>query len=280
MTIISYTSEIIYSYKLQDNNEELDDKIISYFMKIKQKNKFQSSQHKNFGDTQSWSKKKAQPIERNQVSLLLNKLSNNNSKDIISQIIATVDDIENEQNIKSIIQDTFKVAIVQWQFCKLYVDLLDTLMKHVNNNSKYKNYILEQCKVIFDTYIIDIFEKAGQSYSDFCDNNMRKTKLFGCYQFIGELFNKDILSVLVIIDYIDVIICKLTEDDVDYHELYADCFNHLFLIIYKKLFSINSESIENVQSICNKVIVDKKIKARIRFIFMDILEIIKKNYKN
>ena len=280
MTIISYTSDLIYSYKIINTDGSLDENVINYFMKIKQKNKFQSSQHKNFGDVQSWSKKKAAVVERNKVSLLLNKISNNNSKDIISQIIETIDDVENETEVKSIIQDTFKVAIVQWQYCKLYVDLLDTLMTHVNNDSKYKNYILEQCKVIFDTYIIEIFENVQQSYSDFCDNNMKKTKLFGCYQFIGELFNKDILSVLVIIGYIDAIISKLKEDNVDYCELYADCFNHLFQIIYKKLFSIHSESIDTIRTICNEVILDKKIKSRIRFIFMDILDIIKKNYKN
>lgn len=277
MDIISYTYDQIYSYKNIDSSD-LDKKTIEYFLKIKQNNKFLSSQNKQINQHQIWNTKTKFNKERNETYLLLNKLSNDNSTDIINTIIHSVKESNNEEYIKSVIKNTFKVSIVQWQYCKLYVKLLKLLIDEINQPSKYKNYILEQCKEVFDTYINSIFTDISdsESYSEFCENNMKKTKLFGCYQFIGELYNYDILSNTVILEYLNEILRKLEEDNFELYEIYVNCFNHIFQVIHVKLLKDETNIVAKIKEIYNKIIPNKNIKPRIRFMFMDIIDIIDK----
>ena len=146
------------------------------------------------------------------INSLLNKLAPLNfetiSKKIQSEFTNLINDSELDKNqielcITNIINNIFSKAVMQIIYCPYYVKLINIL----NNDYDIFNLINLKCKeyknlILQQTYNKNKDLSANEKYDEFCKEVKNKVFKEGYSQFIGELFNNNIVTNDIIIEYI------------------------------------------------------------------------------
>jgi len=224
-------------------------------------------------------------LTKNEINSNLNKLSIKNFETISQKILDICKENNTIELLDYVIDNIFSKAVFQPVYCQYYVKLLYIL---IDNSFKIIDIITNKCNKFSDlTFDTDIDSSDTDSdstveenteqgkYDLFCKKIKDKTYKAGYSQFIGELYNKDIIEQKLIIDNINRQLSnleKLLDNDSDI-ELIEDniiCACQLINTTCKKL-KINNYSFDNIKTTLNDFKIKIKLK-RLKFKIMDLLE--------
>ena len=220
----------------------------------------------------------------NNINSLLNKLAPLNfetiSKKIQSEFTNLINDSELDKNqielcITNIINNIFSKAVMQIIYCPYYVKLINIL----NNDYDIFNLINLKCKeyknlILQQTYNKNEELSANQKYDEFCKEVKNKVFKEGYSQFIGELFNNNIVTNDIIIEYIVFFIGNLEtifESDInDINDIIDDIeYNIICCIKLLETAKIDYNSIKDYLTVFFNIST-KKIPKRLKFKLLDI----------
>jgi len=220
----------------------------------------------------------------NNINSLLNKLAPLNfdtiSIKIQSEFTNLINDSELDKSeieicITNIINNIFTKAVMQIIYCPYYVKLINIL----NNDYDIFNLINLKCKeyknlILQQTYNKNKDLSANEKYDEFCKEVKNKVFKEGYSQFIGELFNNNIVTNDIIIEYIVFFIGNLEtifESDInDINDIIDDIeYNIICCIKLLETAKIDYNSIKDYLTVFFNIST-KKIPKRLKFKLLDI----------
>ena len=211
-----------------------------------------------------------------EINSLLNKLSKNNFDSISKKIIEyyqkdnlTKDDLNNL--LTSFIDSIFLKATMQPIYCPLYVKFLHIL----DTDYKILSLINQKC----ENYK-EIFENSNRTtemsdYDQFCQDNLDKVFKAGYSQFIGELFNNNMIQKEIIADNIDFFTNTLNKniENTEIFENIIICVSNLITTTSKNLEDYN---FKELYSSVNTIYKSYSKSKRLKFKLLDLSEYIQK----
>lgn len=227
-------------------------------------------------DKGSWRKAKPSLISKdiseedkikNNITCLLNKLSPTN----FDNISVKVDKILSENELlEHTVNEIFKKAVYQPIYCPFYVKLL---LMFCEKNYDIDGIISDMCEKF--TNIINNSknkEDANQSYDEFCKSNKIKQFKLGYSQFIGELYNKN----LILFEFIEIFIEELIYNifklyDIDINDLNIE--NNIIAVckIINTCYDKNKDIVKDKSKFND--IYNLNISKKLKFKIQDILEL-------
>ena len=217
---------------------------------------------------------------KTQVTGLLNKLSPKNYKKIEEGIMKIYDDNKDEDFILELfIDNIFTKAVMQSTYCPYYVKLINHLVKIDN---ELNQFITLRCNTYSDMLKMEnktsLTKTEKETYDEFCEKLKKKKYKAGYSQFIGELYNNNLINEKIITECINLFISNLenllfedddTEDNNEFIEDNIICICNLIETTYKNINhnKINKKLIE-IRTTAN-------IERRLKFKIMDLNDLIK-----
>ena len=146
-----------------------------------------------------------------------------------------------------------------------------------NYGEKVKQQILDYCKKYYKEYNI-VKHKVDSSELDITHKQSKqKEKLIGTFQFVGELCEVELVELIVVEKYINLLFNKLKEsvnvkgkNEIKLREQYIECLKCFIERVKKKL---QETSFATIKKKCNFLLETKKFSKREEFMFMDILDL-------
>lgn len=180
--------------------------------------------------------------------LLLNQLTVEKFDRITQNII---EELKRQEDKKLLANLVFKKAIFEVNFSEMYARLCESICKLVSWN--FLTELLDLCQ--------DVFSKE-------CNESNRKI-LIGTAKFSGELYNKNMVSSLMLVEYIK----RLLLDDDNNRECKIEIACKLLSTIGKKLNTENMKDTENIFNILSKLRDDANLSSRIKCLILEVLEL-------
>ena len=194
-----------------------------------------------------------------EINSLLNKLSPKNYNNIIKQIFVYFNediDLINDL-LKPIIDNIFLKAVSQPIYCPLYVRFIKLI------NSKFNINLLLRTKCLDYKKILEVQDSQNSKenlseqelYDKFCEENSNKIFKTGYSQFIGELYNNNLIDATIIVDNIMFFVNNfkivIKNGDMEMIENIIICLFKLIITTHTNLkltkFSVN----DNITNIYN-----------------------------
>jgi hypothetical protein len=194
-----------------------------------------------------------------EINSLLNKLSPKNYDNIIKQIFVYFNGVTDCINdlLKPIIDNIFLKAVSQPIYCPLYVRFIKLIDSKFNINILLKNKCLDYKKIleVQDTQMTKENLSEQELYDKFCEENTNKIFKTGYSQFIGELYNNNMIDDTVIVENIMFFVNNfkivINNGDMDMIENIIICLFKLIITTHTNLkltkFSVN----DNITNIYN-----------------------------
>ena len=275
--------------KIIDNNYG-----ISYHEKNNKNFKYKNKKHINLPnkvmDQSKWRLKKTiinKPINcdldkyKYEINSLLNKLSPKNFDTISKKILEyyekelTKDDINDL--LINFIDSIFSKAVMQPIYCPYYVKFLNML----DNKYKILELIQDKCNKYHEIFDKKIEQKENMTdkeiYDKFCNDNLEKVFKAGYSQFIGELYNNDMINTKIVTNNIDVFTNNLDTLSLqqDKFENIIICISKLIITTSKKLNNIDY-NYKSVHDTLHKLYKNYNDNKRLKFKLLDLCEYIEK----
>jgi len=275
--------------KIIDNNYG-----ISYHEKNNKNFKYKNKKHINLPnkvmDQSKWRLKKTiinKPINceldkyKYEINSLLNKLSPKNFDTISNKILdyyemeLTKDDINDL--LINFIDSIFSKAVMQPIYCPYYVKFLNML------DDKYKilELIQDKCNKYHEIFDKKIDQKENMTdkeiYYKFCNDNLEKVFKAGYSQFIGELYNNEMISTEIVTNNIDIFTTNLDKLSLqqDKFENIIICISKLIITTSDKLNSIDY-NYNPVYDILHTLYHNYNDNKRLKYKLLDLCEYIEK----
>jgi len=214
----------------------------------------------------------------------LNKITKTNFDKIFTKINAI---IKSEEIIDTMMDKLFDKAIKQRSFCELYAEICAKFIKNkteLNLAKSMKDSLLRKCQNRYVEYLNEDEHKkiADKNYDEFCEYMNTKMKLLGIFQFLGELYKKEVCNIDDVSYYVELLITKFkkyslmensTGEQKELQENLCECLCKLLktlnesISLFKKLYYNDLYSFSQ-----NKV----NFSARVRFMFLDLVEYFQK----
>ena len=169
-----------------------------------------------------------------EINSLLNKMSPKNFEVISNKIMEYYSKSLTEEDLNNLIVhfiDTiFSKAVMQPIYCPYYVKFLNIL----ENKFKILHLVDEKCNKFRDIFIKSVEEKKQQTeqevYDKFCNDNLEKVFKAGYSQFIGELFNNNMINIDIISSNIDFFMTSLNSN-IDNDNMFENIIICIFQLI-------------------------------------------------
>jgi len=169
-----------------------------------------------------------------EINSLLNKMSPKNFDVISNKIMEYYSKSLTEEDLNNLIVhfiDTiFSKAVMQPIYCPYYVKFLNIL----ENKFKILHLVDEKCNKFRDIFIKSVEEKKQQTeqevYDKFCNDNLEKVFKAGYSQFIGELFNNNMINIDIISSNIDFFMTSLNSN-IDNDNMFENIIICIFQLI-------------------------------------------------
>lgn len=210
-------------------------------------------------------------IIKNDINSYLNKISKKNFKIMVDKLVKTCQD--NVDIIDFTIDNIFQKAVYQPTYCEQYVLLLTIFLQH----KLEINHIIE-AKCDKYTNMLDVEDEPekdpeNNTYDDFCLSIKNKTYKVGYSQFIGELFNKDLIKSIVIYNNMEKQVNCLkkildTNPESSNVENNIICLCKLIQTTHKKM-----DNIENIMTDISNIHKNNGLSKRLKFKIMDIIDL-------
>ena len=280
--MLSYTMEEVEQlWNDFDKTDILGPDYIKLFNRIRVKNKFNphkfSRNNINFNNWKKSLSKEEEGIKNERDILcekirnLLNKCTNTNYETLqekLKEYIKT--DIELLNTTLDII---FEMATVQANYCPVYAKFCKYLWE--NYGDSVKTQILDKCKTRFRSHRkLEVADEESE-YDLFCRIMKQKKKFVGMFNFVGHLYDLDMVKNVVVDKYLTLLLSELeTNLDEETKSEYVECLKTLFENVHSKLRSeIEDEKFNNYVEKTEGLSKKKSFTNRDKFKFMDILEL-------
>lgn len=160
-------------------------------------------------------KKSIKEIIEGDINIELNKLSPKNYSEITHKIlknwITRYEGKQREDILSSTLDNLFTKAVTQPIYCPYYVLFLKIFIEQgvpvedviQSKCDKFKNILIEKK----DSSRVETV--TDDNYDDFCKNLKQKNFKLGYSQFVGELYNNKLISVLVLLESLDIMISNI-----------------------------------------------------------------------
>ena len=215
----------------------------------------------------------------NELNCLLNKISPTNFAKINIQILDLCDKNKTKDfdMFEKTIDNIFLKAVMQSTYCPYYVKLINSIIKidgEINNIIKTKCDEYQTILEVEDKSDLSSTEK--ETYDEFCDKIKNKTYKAGYSQFIGELYNNNLIEGDILTDFFDIFIKKLNvclEFDADKDEIenYIICIVNLIKTVYEKI------DIKETLITLNGMNDHRNISKRLKYKIMDLYDLVFKD---
>lgn len=150
------------------------------------------------------------------INVLLNKMSPKNFEDISKSIIDILS--KNAENIKFFevtLESVFKKAVTQSIYCGIYTQFIKKLFENkfnvedilLSKCNKFKYILKEEDGTESRSYSKEV---TTENYAKFCKDLKDKSFKKGYSQFIGELYNKSLVSKEILCENIDICVNNIT----------------------------------------------------------------------
>lgn len=205
------TYDIDFFMKFKDANKELPQKLHEFIERTKKQLKDKDK------DTIIW--KKTEPRKGNwlmdnklnqtedtkvyaSMRGILNKININNFDKLIEELMTL--NISTSDHLKELANIIFNKSICEQKFNKIYAKLCSKLLPY---------YIeIENDKVYFRTFLLDKCQELFENYTSQTDpENINSEKVLGCMAFLGELYNCDILTNVILTNCLMILITNTTK---------------------------------------------------------------------
>lgn len=241
----------------------------------KKKNDNKSFNNVNFVKTEFVVKVDENEINQDKIRELLNKLTNNNYKELSDEIINNIKHFIYTQN-DMILMDfgisIFEISSINKFWVKLYAKLFNKL---ISNFPKMHNICVNHYTILLK--IFDVIEFGDENdYDEFCRINKENDKRRALVSFYTELYKYEILGNDEITQLLEKLfnLMKNTENK----RVFEEVFENIAIVlneIGEELMSEHvgemiTENIVNILDILNK----KKLSKKIKFKLLDIIDML------
>lgn len=224
-------------------------------------------------------KKSIREIIEGDINVELNKLSPKNHKEITQKIldnfILKFSGEKKSQLLSFTLDNIFTKAVSQPIYCPYYVIFLKIF---IENGVDVKDVIKQKCdkfKNILTKSSSDsrVEQVTSENYDEFCDNLKQKNFKLGYSQFVGELYNNKLISVIILLESIDILICNINEvvnENGDMKSEFVEdniicCCKIIETLKDKLVVETYSEKLESIKK-------TKNLPKRLMFSLMDTIE--------
>ena len=283
--MITYDKQTIFKVKIE-NKYKLDDDVSGFLKNIDniiQKN----INNKKSGDNgNNWRLKKQSAVEKRKLKLskleiskgelngFLNKIAITNFDSLSVKILKQIN--ESTELAEYVVNNIFKKAVQQPIYCVSYVKLIKLLIDKGFNISEI---ITNKCDQYTDLLKEEdtLGNKDNLNYDEFCELMSEKKYKVGYSQFIGELFNNELMDYHVfaknIFAFFDNLEKMLEVEDLDLKDPNVE--NVIICIcslIDTSLKGIKEDDLEFFKNKLNEFNSLKKYQRRLQFKIMDLIE--------
>ena len=214
---------------------------------------------------------------KSEIIIFLNKISKSNVDVIIEKILKIIQECD---LLEFIIEKIFDLSTCHKDYCTYYVKIIQQILLNSDDNSQglIKEYI--KTKMTYFKILLksnEIKQTDSLTYNEFCENNKLKMFKGGYSQFIGELFNNNIIEYYIIIDTIKILLLELNYNINNNIVLFIEDYIIGTETIIKTIK--NSISVTDKQYIISNLdplIHNKNIQKRLIFKLMDITDLLNK----
>ena len=208
----------------------------------------------------------------------LNKLSDLNFPNISANIIKYINENINDEFMNITLNAIFNKCLLEHLYSHLYGKLLKMLIE--SYGEKFRDLIIEKTEIFYNENISKVFNINNVNYDDFCTLNKEKSKLLGSFILIGCLYKNDIIKYEIVIKYCNILFNNSLygEESKEYLEKYVECLLRLIENVGLKIQKNHPDIFENnIIKNLNLIKTNKlRFKPRIRFLVMDLLDLINK----
>jgi hypothetical protein len=233
-------------------------------------------------------KKSIKEIIEGDINIELNKLSPKNYAEITNKIlknwITRYEGEKREEILSSTLDNLFTKAVTQPIYCPYYVLFLKIFIENKVNVEdvikikcdKFKNILIE--KTESETNRVETV--TDENYDDFCKNLKQKNFKLGYSQFVGELYNNKLISVMVLLESMDIMFIninnKIEKSDNLEHDLKSEFIETNIICLCKIIETLNQKFVaENYLEKLTNIMDQKGLPKRLVFSLMDTIESIK-----
>lgn len=241
----------------------------------KKKNDNKSFNNVNFVKTEFVVKVDENEINQDKIRELLNKLTNNNYKELSDEIINNIKHFIYTQN-DMILMDfgisIFEISSINKFWVKLYAKLFNKL---ISNFPKMHNICVNHYTILLK--IFDVIEFGDENdYDEFCRINKENDKRRALVSFYTELYKYEILGNDEITQLLEKLFNLMT--NTENKRVFEEVFENIAIVlkeIGEELMSEHvgemiTENIVNILDILNK----KKLSKKIKFKLLDIIDML------
>ena len=233
-------------------------------------------------------KKSIKEIIEGDINIELNKLSPKNYAEITNKIlknwITRYEGEKREEILSSTLDNLFTKAVTQPIYCPYYVLFLKIFIENKVNVEdvikikcdKFKNILIE--KTESETNRVETV--TDENYDDFCKNLKQKNFKLGYSQFLGELYNNKLISVMVLLESMDIMFSninnKIDKSENLIQDLKSEFIETNIICLCKIIETLNQKFVaENYLDKLTKIQQQKDLPKRLVFSLMDTIDSIK-----
>jgi len=226
-------------------------------------------------------KKSIKEIIEGDINVELNKLSPKNHREITNKILNNfILKYEGEKQrdiLSSTLDNLFTKAVSQPIYCPYYVIFLKIF---IENKVELQDVIKEKCDK-FKNILIELEDEeqtrvktvTDDNYDDFCKNLKQKNFKLGFSQFVGELFNNALISVIVLLETIDIIIDNIRNVIEKNGDMKSEFIEDNVICLCKIIETLNEKFVvETYIERLNGIQKQKDLPKRLVFALMDTIE--------
>lgn len=233
-------------------------------------------------------KKSIKEIIEGDINIELNKLSPKNYAEITNKIlknwITRYEGEKQKEILSSTLDNLFTKAVTQPIYCPYYVLFLKIFIENKVNVEdvikikcdKFKNILIE--KTESETNRVETV--TDENYDDFCKNLKQKNFKLGYSQFLGELYNNKLISVMVLLESMDIMFSninnKIDKSENLIQDLKSEFIETNIICLCKIIETLNQKFVaENYLDKLTKIQQQKDLPKRLVFSLMDTIDSIK-----
>jgi hypothetical protein len=226
-------------------------------------------------------KKTIKEIIEGDINVELNKLSPKNYKEITNKILTNfIVKYEGEKRqsiLSSTLDNLFMKAVTQSIFCPYYVLFLKIF---IENKIELQDVIKEKCDKFKNILVeLDVNESTrvktvtDENYDDFCKDLKQKNFKLGFSQFVGELYNNQLISPIIFLETIDIIIENINNFISKEGDMKSEFIEDNVICLCKIIETLKDKFvIETYTEKLNLIKKQKGLPKRLGFALMDTVE--------
>jgi DNA-directed RNA polymerase subunit F len=207
---------------------------------------------------------------------VLNKISDSNLGELYKEIISF--ELKSAEHLEKLVDLVFSKAVSENKFVITYAKLSKLLMTfkitliNVNNDNNdnltkdiyFKSLLINKCQNMFN-YVINLQnQELDQKDGVF----MFKDQVLGCIEYIGQLYNYDMLSDKIIYSCFMLLFAKNINDP-----YIVDIICKLMRTVGAKFSRISPNDVKTCFAKIEQLITDENINTKDKFAIMDLLDL-------